>query len=715
MELTSIFSLLNNQQQTAIEETEGYIRVIAGAGSGKTKTLTQRYLYLVTQIGVEPSNLLCVTFTNKAANEMKKRIRQVIGDGDLGYISTFHGLCVQILKEDIHTVSFPSHFIVIDREDVKDMLQRIFIELELSSKDYNFSKIMNMICDRKCSLAYLEDFLALDLEQLRTKFLTSTHNEDKIFFRYLYEQRKNYGLDFDDLIIFVLHIFKQFPNVALKWQEKLEYIMVDEFQDIDGLQYELVSILSQVHGNLFVVGDPDQTVYSWRGANVKYILEFDQQFPHVQTIFLNQNYRSNPSILNVSNSLIQKNKQRLEKQLIPTKETPTPVYYYHGQSAKQEVDWVIDEIQKLHEKGVSYHEIAILYRSHFYSRGFEEHLTQSEIPYTLFNGVEFYKRKEIKDILCYLRMLVYQDDLSFLRIINTPKRNIGEKRLAVLQAEAFDHNISLYDALQLNLETPLFKSTEAADFIQLIYQYTNTYKDLKLSELFSLLLNQSGYEAMLRSSGDQDRLDNLAELKQSLYEYENNAGEDYSLSDYLTKIALYTDSEKTATSSSIKMMTVHTAKGLEFPYVFVCGLSEGIFPSKKTNTAEKMEEERRLAYVAYTRAMEQLYLSDAQGVNYDNSFRYPSRFIFNIDKPLLTYVHELDEHLVSEATNYIAYTEGRLNVILTDLQVGDAVKHSILGVGSVVEAISGEPRCKVQFESLKTTRTIRTNLLEKLS
>ncbi|MDF2541529.1 MAG: pcrA [Herbinix sp.] len=704
--VTTILDGLNEEQRLAVTATEGYIRVIAGAGSGKTKALTNRFAYLVNELGISTANILCVTFTNKAANEMKKRIRNMIGDNDTGYINTFHGFCVQVLKEDIHAIHYPKNFLIIDTEDVNTILHGIFEDMGLNSKNYTFTTITNMITFRKCKESYINDILDTNNDELKNKFIHAKSQEDEIFYRYLYEQKKCYALDFDDLINFALHIFEKHEDIRTKWQHKLEYIMVDEFQDVSARQYKLAKILSDYHHNLFIVGDPDQTIYSWRGAKVEYILNFDKEYPSSQTILMNKNYRSTPNIIQVSNSLIQKNKKRIEKSLIPMSEKEIPVIYHHAKTTQLEAEWIAGQIKVLQESGKSLRSIAILYRSHFVSRSFEEVFIKEKIQYTIYSGIEFYKRKEIKDVLCYLRMIAYADDISFTRTVNLPKRNIGEKRIAFLKEYTNHHDCSLYQALNDTISDDMFKKTQAKAFIALIDKYKPLYEEMKLSELLTGVLNDSGYEALLRTNGEQERLDNLAELKQSIFEYENSAGEECSLLDYLDRISLYTNLDQKETVDTVQMMTIHTAKGLEFPYVFVCGLNEGIFPTQHIDTLDKMEEERRLAYVAYTRAENALFLSDAEGINYDGSYRYPSRFIFNVDKAYLNYTVELEDRFTYEATSYIDQNEIKLNNSNQVLKVNDQIKHAVFGTGKILEVIKDTSSYVIKFDSMETTRNI---------
>jgi DNA helicase-2/ATP-dependent DNA helicase PcrA len=421
---------------------------------------------------------------------------------------------------------------------------------------------------------------------------------------------------------------------------------------------------------------------------------------------MDKNYRSTPNIINASNSLIKKNKKRIEKSLVPIKQLEIPVIYNHNKTTEQEAQWIAAQIISLQEAGRKLRDMAILYRAHFISRSFEEVFIKQGIQYTIYSGIEFYKRKEVKDVLCYLRMLANADDISFLRIVNVPKRNIGEKRIAFLKEYAQKTDCSLYQALLNSREEDIFLKTQAGAFIALVEKHKQNYDSMKLSELLTAVLNDSGYEALLRTNGEQERLDNLAELKQSIFEYERDAGEECSLSDYLDRISLYTNLDQKESADAVQMMTIHNAKGLEFPYVFVCGLNEGIFPSKHVDTADKMEEERRLAYVAYTRAETALFLSDAEGVNFDGSFRYPSRFIFNVEKTYLNYNVELEDRLVGEAGFYIEQNERKLEGNTERYKVNDRVRHSIFGPGTILGLDDELSSYEIQFDNVETTRNI---------
>ena len=704
---------LNDEQRDAVTSTEGFVRVMAGAGSGKTRALAHRFAYLVNEVGILPANILCVTFTNKAANEMRRRIRSLTGDNDTGFISTFHGFCVAVLQEDGYFVQYPKSFLVLDNSDIDSMLKIIYEERGLTLRDMTFSNARDMIEIEKCKNRpqYYLDVIAMDTDALKKKYDEAVSAKDVIFYGYLYQQKKCFGLDYNDLIKFTLYIFSMSDEIRLKWQQRLEYIMIDEFQDIDGLQYELMQALCAYHKNLFIVGDPDQTIYTWRGANVKHILDFDKNFPKVKTIMMMKNYRSTPEIIAAANSLIDKNTVRMKKQLIPTLPKGERVVYSHAKTTKEEANSIAERIKKLSKAGVPYGDITILYRAHYIARTIEEGLMRAEIPYTVYSGVQFFDRMEIKDALSYLRLIAYRDDLSFMRIVNTPKRNIGEKRMRFLKEYAAANGCLLYDALVKSIDEPMFANTQARRFVKLIERFSSIYHTMPASELLSAVLNESGYEEALRTEGAQDRLDNLAELKQAVYEYETGCGEESRLEDFLSHVALLTNADAAAAPNAVKLMTVHTAKGLEFPYVFICGLDEGMFPSKRTSSFEAMEEERRLAFVAMTRAEKGLYLSDAEGRGLDGSFRYPSRFVFDIDRQLMDYSTELDPGLKADAQRYISSAHNRLKGLSGQqrLNVGDRVRHDIMGNG-VIEDIDEERMAYVvKFDELPTTRKINFN------
>lgn len=701
---------LNTEQIAAVTSTEGFVRVIAGAGSGKTRALTHRFAFLVNEMGILPENILCVTFTNKAANEMHRRIHNLIGDNDTGYINTFHGFCVAVLQEDSYAVQYPKNFLVLDNSDIDSMLRIIYEERGLTLRDMTFADARDMIEIQKLfkKPEYYLDMIGMSLEALHKKYLNAADKNDIIFYGYLYQEKKCFGLDYNDLIKFTLYIFAQNDDIRLKWQKRLAYIMIDEFQDIDALQYELMEVLCAHHKNLFIVGDPDQTIYTWRGANVKYLLEFDRHFPNTKTVMMLKNYRSTPQILAAANSLIAQNKHRIEKELIPVlPDGKKPVFRFAGNS-EEEAKWIVSKIKELHDSGTDYRDITILYRAHYVTRPIEEALLTEKLPYHIYSGVPFFGRAEIKDALSYLRMIVSQDDLSFRRVINTPKRNMGRRRMAYLEEYAEKNGCTLYTALKQTVEDDIFRGTKARAFISLTEDFSNGYEDRPVSDLLSAILNESGYEKMLRTEGSQERLDNLAELKQSVLEYETSCGEEATVFHYLAHVALFTNNDVEDNSDKVKLMTVHAAKGLEFPYVMLCGMNEGVFPSRKIKDLLGMEEERRLAFVAMTRAEKGLYLSGAEGYNFDGSPRYPSRFILDIDDELLEYDNKPADSLIADAKEYIALREKYMpeNLESELLPVGAKIRHEYLGEGSILDIDTDKGAYLVQFDSLPTPRAI---------
>lgn len=708
---SSFHQRLNAAQLEAVTTTEGYVRVIAGAGTGKTRTLTERFAYLVNELGILPGNILCVTFTNKAANEMRNRIKRLTGGNDTGYINTFHGFCVSVLREDGHEIQYPKSFLVLDNGDIDAMLQIIYEERGLTLRNMTFSQARDMIEMQKLveRPEYYRDMLSLSLEELYEKYWAATKPHDIIFYGYLYQEKKCFGVDYNDLLVFVLYIFARNPEIRLKWQQRLEYIMVDEFQDIDAIQYQLMEVLAAYHKNLFVVGDPDQTIYTWRGANVRYLLDFDERFQDAHTVMMLENYRSVPQVLDVANSLIAKNKERIPKDLVGVRTDHGPTVWRHAKSSAEEAQWIAQGVQSLHEAGAPYRAIAVLYRAHYASRSIEEAFLKARIPHTIYSGVPFFGRKEVKDALSYLRMIAYQDDLSFARVVNVPKRNMGKRRMTFLREEAENRDCSLYEALQLTIENEIFKGTKAKEFVALVEEFRHSYEGRPVSEVLSALLNKSGYEKTLRTEGGQERLDNLAELKQSIYEFETTCGEEVTLEQYLSQIALLSNLDAfDDAQDKVRLMTIHSAKGLEFPHVFLCSMSEGILPSRKTMTFEAMEEERRLAFVALTRARDGLYLTEAEGTGHENMPRYPSRFLLEIDPATLEFSNPPTEVQMQQARSAYGFTDKWIADMsaVPEFSVGDRVVHSVFGEGEIQDIDSEKRAYVIQFDSLPTARAL---------
>lgn len=693
---------LNEQQLEAVTETEGFVRVIAGAGSGKTKTLTSRYAYIVEALGINSSNILCVTFTNKAAQEMRKRVKRLVGENsDLSYITTYHGFCVRILREDINKIKYPKNFIIMDVEDQKTVLRQVYNELGLTSKVFTFKQVLRYISKQKTSQEYLQYILESKKKE--------TDNEiEKVFIKYLEKQQRNFALDFDDLLNFALYIFVNNPDILEKWQKRLHYIQVDETQDSSQKQFMLIEMLSQIHKNLFVVGDPDQTIYEWRGAKPEILVDFDKQFVDSKTIIMNQNYRSTPNILNLGNHIIKNNKIRVDKNMFTQNPEGVEVVHFHGQNDYEEGLWVANEIKKLvaNEK-CKHSDFAILYRANHISRSVEQSLIRENIPYSVFGGIRFFERKEIKDVLAYLRLIEFGDDFSFLRVVNTPSRGLGKKFIENVAKTAEKENISLYSALKENISQKDLSRKGAIEFIELIEKYKKSKNDLIISDLVKEIMDESGLSAYYRTDGDTDRLDNIKELQNSIILLETQDEEQINLTEYLQEIALYTNMDiEDDKNDRVKLMTIHTSKGLEFPYVFLCGFTEGVLPSAmsiKERRAKAIEEERRLTYVAITRAEKAFYMTESEGFNFSTGLnKYPSRFLFEISDNYFVRKGELSQEIIDEAKEQLKLDSTR-QPIKKKFNVGDIVNHTIWNQGKIIEL--DEEKGEYQIEFLETGKT----------
>lgn len=693
---------LNEQQLEAVTETEGFVRVIAGAGSGKTKALTQRYAYIVEALGINSSNILCVTFTNKAAQEMRKRVKRLVGeDSDLSYITTYHGFCVRVLREDINKIKYPKNFIIMDVEDQKTVLRQVYNELGLTSKVFTFKQVLRYISKQKTSQEYLQYILESKKKE--------TDNEiEKVFIRYLEKQQRNFALDFDDLLNFALYIFVNNPDVLEKWQKRLHYIQVDETQDSSQKQFMLIEMLSQFHKNLFVVGDPDQTIYEWRGAKPEILVDFDKQFTDSKTIIMNQNYRSTPNILSLGNHIIKNNKIRVDKDMFTQNPEGVEVVHFHGENDYEEGLWVANEIKRLvNDENCKYSDFAILYRANHISRSIEQSLIRENIPYSVFGGIRFFERKEIKDVLAYLRLIEFEDDFSFLRVVNTPSRGLGKKFIENVAKIAEKESISLYSALQQNITQKDLSRKGAIEFIELIEKYKKSKVDLIISDLVKEIMDESGLSAYYRTDGDTDRLDNIKELQNSIILLETQDEEPINLTEYLQEIALYTDMDiEDDRNDRVKLMTIHTSKGLEFPYVFLCGFTEGVLPSAmsiKERRAKALEEERRLTYVAITRAEKAFYMTESEGYNFSTGLnKYPSRFLFEISDNYFVRKGELSQEIINEAKEQLKLDASR-QLIQKKFNVGDLVNHLIWKQGKVIEV--NEEKGEYQIEFVETGKT----------
>lgn len=621
-------TLLNTNQKEAVLSDDQYLRIIAGAGSGKTRVLTMRIVHLIEDEDVRPYKILAITFTNKAANEMKERLSKMLEEGnEPRWISTIHSLCVRILREDISVLGYPKSFTIMDADDQKSVVKEAIKQLNLQDSKLTPGEVVGYISNNKTAQISVKA-----AKKMAGKFTDDT-DKAKIYEYYMNRQKAMFALDFDDLILKTVTLFSQYPSIVEKWQRRFEYVLVDEFQDIDNLQYKLIRFLTGKNTSLYVVGDPDQTIYTWRGANVDIIMHFEKDFPNVKTIMLNENYRSTEAILSVSNSVIQNNQNRLKKELFTSKKNEDKVIHFGAESEEYEDAWIAGEIQRLHNAGKKYSDIAILYRSNYLSRGLEKSMIDLRIPYIIYGGIRFYERMEVKDALCYLRMVVTNDDLALQRILNRPKRGIGGKTMDNIVDEARSNNTTMYEVLKKNEIFSGKAKKTIEEFVSMVERWKQIEQnnEMPLDKLLEKIVEESGVKAMCEADEEKkdERLLNLKALQEDLQSFTNN-NPDLHLDEYLQNIALYTDRENGQITECVQLMTVHAAKGLEFDTVFVTDLNEGIFPNARSvdDSRHGMEEERRLAYVAFTRAMNHLYVCEAGGFSFIiQGQRRTSRFI----------------------------------------------------------------------------------------
>ena len=684
---------LNDRQLQAVTTKSQYVRVIAGAGSGKTRVLTTRILYLIDQWGIPSENILAITFTNKAAKEMKDRIEKMVDDnGNSSFISTIHSFCLYFLRREIKVLDYPSNFSVIDADDQKLIIKEAIKQYDIENTKGEINNILNYISNNKA--AGIDCLAALDMAN-NDKYTMYA----KAYQYYMDRCKQQYYLDFDDLLLFTNRILKTKSQIKEKWQKKYQFILVDEFQDIDNVQYELISHLASPTSYVYVVGDPDQTIYSWRGANINIILDFDKKFKNAETIILNQNYRSTQNILNGANSLISYNKNRVKKDLISQNSAGDKIIHFSAGSEESESMYIVDKINSFLAKGNNYQDIAILYRSNYLSRSIEKRLVDYHIPYIIYGGIRFYERKEIKDMLAYLKMLSIKDDISVKRTINIPKRGIGDKSIDALFDYARENNLSLYQAID-TYQGSGEKKMKA--YKQLIDELTEQSNDKSLTDLFDMVFQQSGYREMLTNSKDPEdanRLENIKELMNDIEDF-SKSNVDATLDDYLANVALYTDIQNSSDENVVRLMTVHAAKGLEFDIVFVCALSDGIFPSQRSieeSGNKGLEEERRLAYVAFTRARKVLILTDNRGFSYsEGASKRPSRFIEEIDSQYLKDYNKVvnDNYYNSSSSTVISHNKTATS---SKYKNGDKVYHDVFGEGIVLKSEGGNVQIAFSF------------------
>lgn len=707
-------STLNSKQREAVTSTEGRVRVVAGAGSGKTMALAFRYAYIVNELGIDPAGILCLTFTNKAAQEMKGRISQLVPPGYTNdFVCTVHGFCVRFLREEIHRIGYPKNFQILDEEDMKSLARQVLTENNTERSVKTVRQLLEALSGMKRENKYVG-------QRIVPPSPSTARSEMPHHVQLLYKQKDRLALDFDDLVFFTCHILHAFPDVREKWQERMNYVMVDEAQDCNSADWDIVETLSGGCGNLFVVGDPDQSIYEWRGAKPDMFVSFRAE----RDIVLDENYRSTPGILGVANSIIVNNRNRIDKKMFTRRGEGDAIVHYHATDEKDECRWVCAEIlRRVKEQGASYSDFAVLFRAAHLSRPVEQAFIQTGIPYVMWGGVRFFERMEVKDCISYLRLAAGDDDLAFERVVNTPSRKVGKSTLELISAYAAQDGTTLYAALKAHADDRRLDRPALREFIALIDQCRSESLSSGVCSMLERILEKTGLKNEYRDDNDEQRLENITELVNSIRAYEGEHTE-WSVSplhDYLQDIALYTNADYRRDADKVKLMTVHQSKGLEFPYVFIVGLSDGIFPNARSireRKASALEEERRLMYVAATRAEKSLFMTESEGYNIQaQQEKLPSRFIAEIRRELFVTEGRMDEALWTRLRNQIdtehlgetTAPDGRPIVGDFHPVPGSRVSHKVFGEGEVLEAGDGGS-CKVRFDDCKV-RLLRPSVL----
>lgn len=710
--MNQLLDNLNKEQQEAAQYIEGPLLILAGAGSGKTSTMTHRIAYMIKDAGIRPYNILAVTFTNKAAREMRDRVEMILGTNLNMWILTFHSACLRILRYHADLLGYDKDFTVYDPTDQKTLVKSIIKSENLDSKKFPVGMFLSQIS--KCK----EQDLSPD------KYLEEYGNDYKneviykVYSKYNESLKKNNAMDFDDLLLNAVHLLKQEPRVLREYQDRFQYVMVDEYQDTNMLQYQFVHLLSKEHNNICVVGDDDQCIYQWRGADIRNILEFEKDFPNTKVVKLEQNYRSTGNILEAAHSVISHNMGRKAKKLWTTQEAGKKITYKRADNERDEAYYIASEINRLKNSTRKYSDFAILYRTNAQSRTFEEQLSRRGIPYRVLGGLRYYDRKEIKDILCYMRLVQNKaDDLAFARVINEPKRGIGGKTVEKLQTLAIVRHQGTFEALLDEEVVSSFSGKVAkgmADFVELIETLHRERENMRVSDIYDALLVRSGYMKALEDQNNlesESRIENLMEFKSVIYDYEKE-NPNISLPEFLESVALLAEVDNhDPDEDAVVLMTMHSAKGLEFPYVFMPGMEDGLFPGwRSLDTPDGIEEERRLCYVGITRAKERLWMTSAETRTMygKTDFTRESQFMRELDKKLIDgdgiYDRAAEKNKAlfrdgaSSATppqkpftpydklrNAKKETEKKVAAMSGVFQTGDKVNHPKFGDGKVLE------------------------------
>lgn len=718
---------LNNEQLKAVQCVKGPVLILAGAGSGKTTVLVNRIAYILDELKESPYRILAITFTNKAANEMKERIRGKIGNvADTMWIGTFHSICVKILRSTIDTIGYGKNFIIYDSTDTQAIIRECLKELNVDDKKWSPRAVASAISRAKDELITPEIFRERYQNDFRMRVISDVYE------KYQTKLKNNNALDFDDIIINTVRVLSENPDICFNYGQRFRYIMVDEYQDTNNAQYMLISLLAREYRNLCVVGDDDQSIYKFRGANIRNILDFEKEFPDALTIRLEQNYRSTQNILNAANAVIANNSERKGKNLWTDKGEGEKLHYTVVETEHDEGQYIADTVKELVESGMNYSDIAILYRKNAQSRVIEKKLDKNEIPYRVLAGLRFYDRKEIKDVIAYLRVIYnLGDDVSLKRIINVPKRGIGQTTIEKITSIAEKNGISFFDVLNNSGEYPEISKSQAKleSFSRFILRMKELYDNEGLYELISAVIDQSGYMSMVTELDEQEkttRKENIEELVNAVKEFVDDEETEGTLDEFLERTALISDVDNYDSSAdAVVMMTMHSAKGLEFPVVFLPGMENDTFPGGGMLEEEELEEERRLCYVAITRAKERLYLSGAEQrmIFGRTTFMRESMFISEIPdeyikkrtrekrKSLFSYMSEhikSDNKIPKISDAFISKPKPDSNG--NTFKTGDRIKHPKFGAGTVISAMQfgNDSKLEISFDTGETKTLMST-------
>lgn len=685
------------EQENMIKATEGFVRCGAVPGSGKTFCITHRMAYLITELYMDPSSIVALTFTNKAAGSMTRRLKKMIGDEASCFTGTFHGFCNKILKEEIYRLSYPKTFTILDKKGQIDLIREIAEELQLSLKDFTAKQYLEEIGKFKAFSGYITYMVGPDKTRLLGAIAGATNQIELVYYHYLLKQRDNYVLDFEDILNFALYILEHYPDALETWQEKCQYILCDEYQDVNEKQERLLRLLSGKYQNLTVVGDDDQCIYGWRGSKVDYMVGFDKEYSDVSDYYLSENFRSTPEIIAVANSLIEANQHRLTKKMFTNNPSGQKPVYNHLKTEGAEAIWIADTIGLAVKEGRAYSDHAVLVRASSQTRALEEAFIRKKVPYKILNGAQFYSSEEIKTVLAYLRLIYSMNDLDFAWTIQRPRKGFGKKSIATLKGYASQNGLTLMEALGEQIEQGMVRKPVLVEYYNRVLALHRTYAQYSSKDLVNAVLD-IGYREELQNDVDQTKLDNVSEFLTTVAALEEDNKEPIPLEDLLAHFALFSQQDDDVDKDVVKVMTIHTAKGLEFDSVFVNGMVEGQFPSKRLRNEDEIEEERRLFYVAVTRAKRRLYISSYESKG-GMFFAQQSSFLSDIDEKLLDCIN--NSKIGEKHQPVVAMPEK------TCFSVGDIVRHKLFGKGRIIGVDEKMQVYTIAFENVNGVRRLQ--------